>query len=95
MSKSQLDGMYVKGAFYSHFINLDTDATTIENESGDVIYTVDSSAVAYDRAGKIGQFYTDSDSKWYFQGLSKIIVDTEYKNLLKAEMQVFKQFLEQ
>lgn len=94
MSKVYLDGVCVKGEAFTHYINTETDSTTLEDESGEVRFTVDKDGVMYDRAGRLGTFRTDTNQLWYFKCLSGLIVESGTKNLLKAEMKVFKHFLE-
>lgn len=94
MSKHILNAMRVKGVAFIHYINTDTDATTLEDESDNVRFIVNSDAYLFDRAGKLGAFYTDENGDWYFKGLSGLIIVTDNKDLIKAEMKVFKHFLE-
>lgn len=94
MSKIYLNGMRVKGETFAHYINTETDGTTLEDNSNEVRFTVNSDAVLFDRAGKLGNFLTGNDNLWYFSCLSGLVIETGNKDLIKAEMKVFKHFLE-
>lgn len=93
MSKSILNSFRVEGEAYQHRIDTCTDATDVITESGEVLYTVDSGANMFDRAGRIGKFRLDQNYLWYFEGMSGLVIETGNKNLIKAEMKVFKHFL--
>ena len=93
MSKLHLGGFRNDGHSYEHSINTETDATELLNDVGEVLYTVDSFANVFDRAGRIGNFYTNDFGAWYFKGVSGMIIETGNQSLIKAEMKVFKHFL--
>ena len=94
MSKINLNGLHVNGESFTHFINTATDGTTLEDDGGEVRFTVDKNAVLFDRAGRLGMFYTNDNDLWVFECMSGLIIPTGNKSLIKAEMKIFKHFLE-
>jgi hypothetical protein len=95
MSKSTLSCFWVNDHSYEHYIDTETDATHVINENSEIIYTVDSDCHVYDRAGRIGKFYSRRIShKWYFEGLSGVVFESHVEDLIAAEVKLFKHFLE-
>lgn len=95
MANCSLEHFRVGDGYYHHFINIETDATHVTNDLGEVVYTVDSDAYVYDGAvadGKrIGRFRTEFGlNNWSFitDDGSKIV--TSFRDLLQAERYVFK-----
>jgi hypothetical protein len=93
MAKISLNQMILNKKSYVHFIDTEDDSTVLE-EYGEVLFKVNSDAVLFDRAGSLGKFRTDTNNLWFFECLSGVIIETGNKDLIKAEMKVFKHLLE-
>ena len=95
MSRSYLGHfLHSSGNKFKHEIDTETDVTYLTDSDGTVVYTVNSDAYLFDSVGHIGTFRMNNLNHWYFQCLSGIIIETEDKYLIKAEMKVFKNLLD-
>ena len=79
----------------SHYINPNNDSTYFE-VADKVVMTIDRSAYAYNAENrKFGMFRTDSTELWRFCFEdSNQFIPTPNKDLIKAEVLVFKQLVE-
>lgn len=96
MSSSHLHLIGIGDIFFEHTINTENDATYFKiNESDIVIMWVDFSAVVYNCDNeRIGSFRMTGDALlWEFIFPSDERIPTLYQDLLKAEVQVFKELV--
>ena len=79
----------------SHYINPNNDSTYFEVDNK-VVMTVDSSAYAYNSDNaRFGMFRTDNTDLWSFCfDDTGHLIPTPNKDLIKAEVLVFKQLVE-
>ena len=95
MSRSYLGNfLHSSGNKFKHEIDTESDATYLTDPNGTTVYTVNSDAYLFDSVGHIGTFRMNNLNQWYFQCLSGMIIETEDKYLIKAEMKVFKNLLD-
>ena len=96
MSKSYLGGFVAADKHYRHFINTSDDGTTIEDEKGNVVFSVNSSAYVFDDKTKwIGNFYMNDKYEWYFKDkTTNATVDFNSGDLLKCEREWAKALIE-
>ena len=92
--KTVLTYFRANGKNYYHSIDTKTDATYVTDDKDEPRYTVDSDANVSDRAGRIGKFRTDDHGCWNFIGLSGVVIEGRTKELIEAELKIFKLFLE-
>lgn len=95
MSKAFLYSFTVNDVVYYHSIDTENDATYLKDWNGSLLYTVNSDADLSDKIGlRIGSFRTDTNGLWYFRfGSSNTTIQTGEKDLIKAELKVFKNLM--
>jgi hypothetical protein len=88
----------VNDTIYSHTIDTETDGTCISAQDGTVILWVDKDAyLTIPGHGRVGYFRISGDQIWSFVNMTgKALPETTVfgKNLLQAELDLAKQYLE-
>jgi len=97
---TNLNTLRINDQWISHDVDTRTDETVFTNESGDTIMSVDCHGYAYYSVNggvfPFGKFYLGNNDLWYFKySNDDVIIQTGNASLIKAEMKVFKQLVQE
>lgn len=90
-----LHGACLMGIWYDHSIDTEDDSTVLVRENDKkVIWKIDFRADMYDSEGAlVGRFHLDKSNYWEYTHQDGTVITTGNRDLLKAEMKVFKVLL--